>query len=165
MAESKLSELQRTCDKYEERVKLLTKKIKLLEDKLAIAQTQERLAFAKEIYSSLGFQGSALATQLNLIYYNATGEDLLDQDILISHRLMTAEQLGEKYNLSAREVNSLLASFNYQYNKHGHWYITNTGLMAGGRMMPTGMVSPTGKVYKVPMWPITILGECEAVIF
>lgn len=149
-----------------EKLKLSAEKNEAYKKKLIAVQARatinpyERLACAKEVFSALGYRGSVMANQLNLVYWRATGEDLLENKLL-DDELVSAAELGEIYGLDTPFVNILLKNLGYQYDSYGHWRLTSPGLMAGGRYVDTGKVSPKGKKYRVIRWPKAILGDCE----
>lgn len=149
-----------------EKHKLSIEKIEAYKKKLIAAQARatispsERIACAKEVFTALGYRGSVMANQLNLVYWRATGEDLLETKLL-DDELVSVAELGEIYGFNSVETNILLKNLGYQYDSYGHWRLTSPGLMAGGRYVDTGKVSPKGKKYRVIRWPKAILGDCE----
>lgn len=158
--------LKDEIDSLKDKLKLRDEKIEAYKKKLLAAQARatigpaERIACAKEVFSALGYRGSVMANQLNLVYWRATGEDLLETKLL-DDELVSVAELGEIYGFNSVETNILLKNLGYQYDSYGHWRLTSPGLMAGGRYVDTGKVSPQGKKYKAIRWPKAILGDCE----
>lgn len=149
-----------------DKLKLCSEKIEAYKKKLVAVQARaavgpaERIACAKEVFTALGYRGAVLANQLNLTYWRATGEDLLETKLL-DDELVSVTELGEIYGLSPIDTNTTLKNLGYQYDSYGHWRLTSQGILAGGRYVDTGKVSPQGKKYRAIRWPKAVLGDCE----
>lgn len=149
-----------------DKLKLCSEKIEAYKKKLVAAQARatispsERIACAKEVFTALGYRGSVMANQLNIVYWRATGEDLLENKLL-DDELVSVTELAVLYHMDVRDANVLLETLGLQFNSFGHWRLTPKGIAAGGRWVATGKVSPQGKKYKVIRWPKAVLGGCE----
>lgn len=149
-----------------DKLKLCSEKIEAYKKKLVAVQARaaispaERIACAKEVFTALGYRGSVLANQLNIVYWRATGEDLLENKLL-DDELVSVTELGEIYGISSVKTNEMLEALGYQYDSYGHWRLTGQGILAGGRYVDTGKVSPQGKKYRAIRWPKAVLGDCE----
>lgn len=84
---------------------------------------RDRLEAAEVVLKTAGLKGKSLIIALDKIYKSYTGKSALDMADVVIHDgyVYSVEEIAERFDVSPRVINGLLAEAGYQRKVDGEW--------------------------------------------